>query len=261
MTLDPPLRPALIEDAPILAELVNYAGDGLPLHLWSKMAAAGESAWEVGRRRAARPEGGFSYRNAIIIEHRGTCAGCLIGYEIQDQPEPIGSDLPAMFVPLQELENLAPGTWYVNVLAVRPQFRGLGLGTRLLDVADETGRARQARHERHRVGHQSRRAAALPALRLSRGGRAGDGEGRLAERRAQLGAADQGAVSPCGRSAGRDRWLEQKNPASSRRRGFQRTRFRNFKQRVCASPSPARHRRPHTCFAPPREEHRTPDGA
>ena len=141
MTLDPPFRPALIEDAPILAELVNYAGDGLPLHLWSRMAAPGESAWEVGRRRAARPEGGFSYRNAIIIEHRGDCAGCLIGYEIPDQPEPIGSDLPAMFVPLQELENLAPGTWYVNVLAVRPQFRGLGLGTRLLDVADETGRA------------------------------------------------------------------------------------------------------------------------
>ena len=130
-----------VEDAPILAELVNYAGDGLPLHLWSKMAAPGESAWDVGRRRAARPEGGFSYRNATIIEHHGACAGCLIGYQIPDQPEPIGGDLPAMFVPLQELENLAPGTWYVNVLAVRPQFRGLGLGTRLLEFADETGRA------------------------------------------------------------------------------------------------------------------------
>ena len=145
MTLDPRLRPALVEDAPILAELVNYAGDGLPLHLWSKMAAPCESAWEVGRRRAARPEGGFSYRNAIIIEHRGACAGCLIGYEIPNQPEPIGGDLPAMFVPLQELENLAPGTWYVNVLAVRLQLRGLGLGTRLLDFADETGRARGKR--------------------------------------------------------------------------------------------------------------------
>jgi ribosomal protein S18 acetylase RimI-like enzyme len=142
MTLDPPFRRALIEDAPVLAELVNYAGDGLPLHLWSKMAAPGESAWEVGRRRAARPEGGFSYRNTTIIEHRGVCAGCLIGYEIPETPEPIGGDLPAMFVPLQELENLAPGTWYVNVLAVRPQFRGLGLGTRLLDFADEAGRTR-----------------------------------------------------------------------------------------------------------------------
>jgi ribosomal protein S18 acetylase RimI-like enzyme len=145
MTLDPPFRAALIEDAPILAELVNYAGDGLPLHLWSKMAAPGESAWEVGRRRAARPEGGFSYRNATIIEHRGACAGCLIGYEIPETPEPIGSDLPAMFVPLQDLENLAPATWYVNVLAVRPQFRSLGLGTRLLDFADETGHARGKR--------------------------------------------------------------------------------------------------------------------
>lgn len=46
-----------------------------------------------------------------------------------------------MFVPLQELENLAPGTWYVNVLAVHPPFRGLGLGTKLLCFADETGRA------------------------------------------------------------------------------------------------------------------------
>ncbi|HEX6094114.1 MAG TPA: hypothetical protein VFZ07_12215, partial [Dongiaceae bacterium] len=60
----PPFRPAVIEDAPILAELVNYAGEGLPLYLWGKMAAAGESAWDVGRRRAARDEGSFSYRNA-----------------------------------------------------------------------------------------------------------------------------------------------------------------------------------------------------
>jgi ribosomal protein S18 acetylase RimI-like enzyme len=49
--------------------------------------------------------------------------------------------MPAMFVPLQELENLAPGTWYVNVLAVLPLLRGAGLGTRLLGLADETGRS------------------------------------------------------------------------------------------------------------------------
>ena len=141
MTLDPPLRPARIEDAPVLAELVNHAGDGLPLHLWSRMAAPGESAWDVGRRRAARPEGAFSYRNATVIEQHAECAGCLIGYPLPDRAEPIGDDMPAMFVPLQELENLAPGSWYVNVLAVRPQLRGAGLGTRLLARADETGRA------------------------------------------------------------------------------------------------------------------------
>ena len=141
MKLNPPLRPGAIADAPILAELVNYAGEGLPLYLWGKMAEPGESAWDVGRRRAAREEGSFSYRNAIMIDYAGEGAGCLIGYTIPDDPVPV-DDMPPMFVPLQELENLAPATWYVNVLAVQPRFRGLGLGTTLLAFAEEIGRTR-----------------------------------------------------------------------------------------------------------------------
>jgi len=39
--------------------------------------------------------------------------------------------------PLQELENLAPGNWYVNVLACHPKERGKGYGARLLLEADE----------------------------------------------------------------------------------------------------------------------------
>jgi ribosomal protein S18 acetylase RimI-like enzyme len=138
MRRTPMFRPATIDDANVLAELINYAGEGMPLYLWSRMAEPGEAAWDVGRRRAAREEGSFSYRNATIIEHDGQCAGCLIGYEIPDNPEAIPSDMPAMFVPLQELEDLAPGTWYINVLAVRPQFRSQGLGTKLLALAEET---------------------------------------------------------------------------------------------------------------------------
>ena len=139
--LKPPFRHAIIDDAPVLAELVNYAGEGLPHYLWGTLAESGEDAWDVGRRRAARDDGSFSYRNAAIIERDEHCAGCLIGYEISDDPEPIADDMPAMFVPLQELENLVPGTWYVNVLAVRPQFRGHGLGTQLLDLADKTAQS------------------------------------------------------------------------------------------------------------------------
>jgi ribosomal protein S18 acetylase RimI-like enzyme len=136
----PKFRPGVPADAAILAELVNYAGEGLPLYLWGKLAGPGETAWEVGHKRAAREEGSFSYRNATMIELQGEAAGCLIGYEIPDAPEPIAPAMPAMFRPLQELENLEPGTWYVNVLAVRPAFRSKGLGTALLGVADETSR-------------------------------------------------------------------------------------------------------------------------
>lgn len=139
--LHPPLRRAVLADAPVLATLVNYAGEGLPVYLWEKMAAPGETAWEVGGRRAARETGSFSYRNAIVVEHDGNCAGCLIGYEIPDNPSAIDPEMPAMFVPLQELENLAPATWYVNVLAVVPELRGKGFGSKLLRAADETGHA------------------------------------------------------------------------------------------------------------------------
>src|SRR5690606_2222755 len=100
------LRPATPADAGDLAELINFAGDGLPLYLWQRMAEAGETAWDVGRRRASRDEGSFSWRNAVMAEIDGRVAACLVGYPLADRPEPVDYDtMPAMFVPLQELEN------------------------------------------------------------------------------------------------------------------------------------------------------------
>jgi hypothetical protein len=34
---DARLRPGRVDDASVLAELVDYAGEGLPSYLWSKM--------------------------------------------------------------------------------------------------------------------------------------------------------------------------------------------------------------------------------
>ena len=134
----PIVRPATEADATALAELINFAGEGLPVYLWEKMAKPGESVWDVGRRRALRTEGGFSYRNAIVSELDGAVAASLIGYGLPDRPVPITDDMPATVVPLQALENLAPGSWYVNVLASYPQFRGQGLGGGLLKVAEQS---------------------------------------------------------------------------------------------------------------------------
>jgi ribosomal protein S18 acetylase RimI-like enzyme len=142
IALQPPFRRAELKDAPALAELVNFAGEGLPLYLWEKLAQPGETAWEVGRRRAEREEGSFSYRNAVVAEIGGRCAACLIGYAQPDEAAPIDyTAMPPMFVPLQELENLAPATWYVNVLAAYPEHRGQGLGASLLGLAEDFARA------------------------------------------------------------------------------------------------------------------------
>lgn len=113
------------------------AGEGLPLHLWSRIAGAGESPWDVGRNRARRESGAFSYRNAIVREQDDEVVACLIGYPLDDDSSPADySEIPPMFVPLQQLEDMAPGTWYVNVLATRPAHRGKGIGHELLALAE-----------------------------------------------------------------------------------------------------------------------------
>lgn len=137
------VRRATPQDADHLAILINYAGEGMPLYLWEQMASPDETAWEVGRRRAQRTEGGFSYLNSTLAQIGDAVAGCLIDYAVHDEVEEIDRDAtPPMFVPLLELENLVPGSWYLNVLAVHPEFRSQGLGGMLLGEAEK--RARQA---------------------------------------------------------------------------------------------------------------------
>jgi ribosomal protein S18 acetylase RimI-like enzyme len=134
--LDPPFRPATPGDAQAMADFVHFASEGLALYLWTRMAGPDGDPWALGRERATRDTGVFSYRNTIVVAPDGRPVAGLIGYPLPDRPEPIPDTMPAMFVPLQELENLAPGTWYVNVLAAYPEHRGKGYGAALLTVAD-----------------------------------------------------------------------------------------------------------------------------
>lgn len=143
--LAPPFRRATPADAMAMAELVHFASEGLAFYLWSKVAGPGGDPWAVGRQRAARDEGGFSYRNTVLIEADGRVAAGLIGYPLPDVPEPPPGNPPAMFVPLNELEDLVPGTWYVNVLAAYPEHRGKGYGTALLGLAEELSRETRRR--------------------------------------------------------------------------------------------------------------------
>lgn len=138
MTLSAPFRRARPDDAAALADFVHFASEGLALYVWTRMAGAGGDPWALARERAARDTGAFSYRNAIVRDVDGRPASGLVGYALPDRPEPIPDDMPALFRPLQELENLAPGTWYVNVLAAYPEHRGKGYGGALLSVADRT---------------------------------------------------------------------------------------------------------------------------
>jgi ribosomal protein S18 acetylase RimI-like enzyme len=139
------IRPARKADAAALAALIDIAGEGIPLFLWSRMKVPDQSVFEFGRARAAREDGNFSYRNATVVETDGEVAACLVDYQLAD-PYDIGDldKLPDVVRPLVELEAKAPGSWYINVLAAFPEYRGQGIGTRLLALAEERGRQHKA---------------------------------------------------------------------------------------------------------------------
>lgn len=138
------IRQATAFDADHLVRFINMAADDLPLHFWKKSVGEAGDPLAYGRERAARETGNFSFRNAWLAEVDGAVAACLLGYVAEDEPSPIDPDTPPIFVPLLQLEALAPGSWYLNVLATYDAFRGKGCASALLakaeTVAIEAGR-------------------------------------------------------------------------------------------------------------------------
>lgn len=138
ISLEPPMRLATSADADELAQLVNFAGEGLPLHIWKGIAAEGQDPWSVGRARQADKarEG-----QIVVVDLGDGAVASLTGYAIGAEPVEITDETPALFRPLLELENQALQSWYVNVLACYPRHRGQGFGSRLLDLAEDIARA------------------------------------------------------------------------------------------------------------------------
>lgn len=134
------IRKATATDADHLTRFINMAADDLPLHFWKRTVGPDGDPWAYGRERAARDSGNFSYSNAWLAETDGEVAACLLGYPADD-PAPIDEDTPPIFVPLLELEALARGAWYLNVLATYAPHRGKGLGSALLAKAEDIATA------------------------------------------------------------------------------------------------------------------------
>lgn len=143
---DVKVRAATPRDATDLVALIDMAGEGLPSYFWSQAAETGQSPFEIGRARVMAEKGPFSYRRALVAEVGGAVAGATICRRIDDPADLSDLDeLHEIVQPLVRLEAQAPGAWYVNVLAVYPEFRGRGIGTKLLAEADARGYAAASR--------------------------------------------------------------------------------------------------------------------
>ena len=133
--LHPPFRRATPGDARAIAELIDIAGKGMPSLLWEEEAEEGEAPLEVGARLVQRSGYSLSFENAVVGEDRGRVTSLLLGCVDNTEATDL-ADAPEMVHPLIRLHRRAPGRWHVHALAVMPERRGQGLGTRLLRLVD-----------------------------------------------------------------------------------------------------------------------------
>jgi len=170
------IRAANPEDAHDLARLIEIAGAGIPTWIWSGMAGPGESALDVGARRAGREEGSFSYRNAIVAERDGAVIGMILAYRLPPVAEEEIADAPEVLRPLLELEAEVPDSWYINAFAIDERERGLGLGSLLLEATLDAARVEgcsqaslQFFSENARAGSFYRRAGSVKGAKRNGG--------------------------------------------------------------------------------------------
>jgi ribosomal protein S18 acetylase RimI-like enzyme len=132
------IRPAIKADATEVALLVNIATHGGVGIGWQHDARAQGTydPAEVGRLDMLDETSDLNWRHAYMAESDGEVVGMLLGYPEPDEMPPL-PEVEGFLRPIVELEWLTGGKWFVSMLAVHAPWRGKGIGSRLLALAEE----------------------------------------------------------------------------------------------------------------------------
>ena len=138
MTTAVSTRAALKSDAAEIALLVNIAVHGGMVRGWANSddARGTYEPLEVGRLEMMRDDTEFGWTSATMAEVDGEVVGMVLGYRKADAFEPVPASVTGFMRPIEELEAEANGTWFISMLGVHVRWRGKGVGSQLLDVAE-----------------------------------------------------------------------------------------------------------------------------
>ncbi len=134
------IRQAVPADGQISAYLIRLAIQDIAEALTSEQEE--EAILEVLHYFFSHPDNRLSYENTLIIEIEGNVAGLIVTY--------LGSDAEQLDGPivdrLREKNNNSeittekeaePEDFYIDTVSVNPQFWGRGIGTALIEAAQE----------------------------------------------------------------------------------------------------------------------------
>lgn len=130
------IRKARKTDCRRIAELYRISSDGVADYIWTKLARPGEDILDVGRRRYEREGTPFSYENCTLVELQGAVIGMLVAFPMEIDKE--NEEADPVLVPYSVLEE--DRSYYICGMAVEEPHRGRGIGSRLLEEAEDACR-------------------------------------------------------------------------------------------------------------------------
>jgi ribosomal protein S18 acetylase RimI-like enzyme len=134
------LRDAKIVDCADLARLDNIASHGFSVWYWQTDEALSQTAnvsekdaIEIGAQRMVSLDSRFGFRNAVIAQTKDRVAGFAVGFSSKQNVIVTAKDQNQVLRPVSELYSQSEGGWWLDGLAVYPEYHKFGLGGRLLD--------------------------------------------------------------------------------------------------------------------------------
>jgi len=139
MSIEIKIRKATLEDCKSITELTLMAGEGIPAYFWEESKNDDQEIIDVGKNNLTSETENFSYRNVTIANINNKIAGMLLAYKL---PPPSSDenldDYPEFIRPLIELELCVPNSYYINMIATYPEFRGKSVGSKLMDTVSKS---------------------------------------------------------------------------------------------------------------------------
>ncbi|MCG7626081.1 GNAT family N-acetyltransferase [Epibacterium sp. Ofav1-8] len=129
------IRPAILQDARVIASFFLIASDGMAAYIWDKSRSDQTPLLDIGTARYSRRNTPFSFENCDLLEQDGEAIGMLHCFEMEADG---GVDDDPVLQPYSQLEDA--GSLYVAGLAISESFRRRGLGYKLMLQAEEKAR-------------------------------------------------------------------------------------------------------------------------
>ena len=166
-------RPAVKADCRQIAALYRISSDGVADYIWSKLSNEDDDCLSVGEQRYAREDSDFSYRNCTIIEkvekaenaksveNDQAVIGMLVAFPMHVDTDSQAQDnnIDPVLAPYSKLE--LNNSYYICGMALILEYRGKGIGTRLLALAEQHALAKGFKQMSLIVFEQNQAALAL----------------------------------------------------------------------------------------------------